>query len=84
MERSLIAERVKEGMKLAAARGAKIGRPSVTNRAAFQRKWPDVKAAVLAGTLSQRKAAKHLGIGATTLKRLLEDENRSLQKGVAS
>jgi DNA invertase Pin-like site-specific DNA recombinase len=84
MERSLIADRVKEGMKLAASRGVKMGRPSVTDGAAFQRKWPGIRAQVLAGTLSQRKAAKQLDIGATTLKRLLDGDTEVLQQGVAS
>lgn len=84
MERSLIAERVKEGMKLAAAKGVKLGRPSVTDGTAFQRKWPGARAQVLAGTLSQRKAAKQLGIGATTLKRLLDGDAEVLQKGVTA
>jgi DNA invertase Pin-like site-specific DNA recombinase len=74
MERSLIADRVKEGMKLAASRGAKIGRPKVTDRPAFVRKWPALRAQVLAGTLSQRKAARDLKIGVATLKRLLDAE----------
>jgi DNA invertase Pin-like site-specific DNA recombinase len=72
MERELIAERVKEGMKLAKAKGAKIGRPSVHDRPAFVRKWPRVRAEVEAGTLSRRQAAKKLRIGMATLKRLLE------------
>ena len=80
MERSLIADRVKEGMKLAASRGAKIGRPKVTDRPAFARKWPVVRAQLLAGTLSQRKAARDLKIGVATLKRMLDAD--PLQKEV--
>ena len=80
MERSLIADRVKEGMKLAASRGAKIGRPKVTDRPAFARKWPAVRAQLLAGTLSQRKAARDLKIGVATLKRMLDAD--PLQKEI--
>jgi DNA invertase Pin-like site-specific DNA recombinase len=72
MERELIAERVKEGMKLAKEKGAKIGRPSVTERPAFVRKWPRVRAELKAGTLSRRQAAKKLRIGTATLKRLID------------
>ena len=79
MERSLIADRVKEGMKLAASRGAKIGRPRVTDRPAFVRKWPAVRAQILAGTISQRKAARDLKIGVATLKRMLDAEAGRLQ-----
>ena len=73
-ERSLIADRVREGMRLAASRGAKIGRPRVTARPAFARKWPAVRAQVLAGALSQRKAARDLKIGVATLRRLLDGD----------
>jgi len=82
MERSLIADRVREGMKLAASRGAKIGRPKVTDRPTFVRKWPAVHAQVLAGTLSQRKAARDLKIGVATLKRMLDADASQLQKEV--
>jgi DNA invertase Pin-like site-specific DNA recombinase len=67
-------------MKLAASRGAKIGRPKVTDRPAFARKWPVVRAQLLAGTLSQRKAARDLKIGVATLKRMLDAD--PLQKEV--
>ena len=74
MERELIRDRVREGMKLAAARGAAIGRPKVTARPAFAKKWPGIRDEVLAGTLSRRQAAKRLGIGTATLARLLDAE----------
>ena len=74
MERSLIADRVREGMKLAAARGAAIGRPKVTDRPAFTRRWPAVRDEVLTGTISRRQAARRLGIGTATLARLLDAE----------
>ncbi|SRR6266566_9491236 len=73
MERDLIAERVKEGMRLAASKGVKLGRPSVTDGPGFHRRWPPVREAVLNGALSRRKAARQLRIGATTLRRLLGD-----------
>ena len=74
MERSLIADRVKEGMRHAAAKGTKIGRPKVTERPAFVRSWPAVRSQVLDGKLSRRQAAKELKIGMATLKRTLDAE----------
>ncbi len=72
MERALIADRVKEGMRHAASKGTKIGRPKVTERPAFIRSWPAVRAQVLDGSLSRRRGAKELRIGMATLKRLLD------------
>jgi DNA invertase Pin-like site-specific DNA recombinase len=71
MERELIADRVKEGMRHAARQGKRIGRPPVTARPAFARRWPTVQAEVAAGRLSRRQAARRLGIGTATLARLL-------------
>jgi DNA invertase Pin-like site-specific DNA recombinase len=73
MERDLIVERVREGMKNARRRGARIGRPSGTERPAFARQWPAVRAQVAAGQLSHRAAAVRLGIGHATLERLLRE-----------
>ena len=71
MERELIADRVKEGMRHAARQGKRIGRPPVTARPAVARRWPAVRAEVVAGRLSRRQAARRLGIGTATLARLL-------------
>ena len=71
MERELIRDRVREGMRHAAAKGARIGRPPVTARPAFARRWPAVRAEVVSGRLSRRQAARRLGIGTATLARLL-------------
>ncbi len=73
MERELIADRVREGMRHAARQGAHIGRPPVTARPGFAQQWPAVRAAIGAGTLSRRQAARRLGIGTATLARLLAD-----------
>ena len=72
MERELIRDRVKEGMKLARRRGARIGRPPVTSRALFIARWPNVRAELASGRLSRRQAARRLGIGTATLGRLLD------------
>lgn len=71
MERELIADRVKEGMRHAARQGKRIGRPPVTSRPVFTRRWPAVRAELAAGDLSHRQAARRLGIGTATLNRLL-------------
>lgn len=71
MERELIADRVREGMRHAARRGARIGRPPVTARAGFAARWSRVQAELAAGRLSRRQAARRLGIGTATLARLL-------------
>ena len=71
MERSLISERVREGMALAARKGSLIGRPPVTRSAHFRNEWLAVKRGLEAGTLSRRAAADRLGVGVSTLGRLL-------------
>jgi DNA invertase Pin-like site-specific DNA recombinase len=81
MERELIADRVREGMRHAARQGKRIGRPPVTVRPAFARRWPAVRAEVAAGRLSRRQAARHLGIGTATLARLLAADTPSASGG---
>ncbi len=87
MERDLIVERVREGMKNAQRKGARIGRPSGIERAAFARQWPAVRAELAAGRLSHRAAATHLRIGHATLERLLREADEgpdgARQRGVA-
>lgn len=71
MERSLIADRVREGMAHARRQGKQIGRPRVEGRRGFRAGWAEVEPQVRAGTLSRRAAAAQLGIGQGTLGRLL-------------
>jgi DNA invertase Pin-like site-specific DNA recombinase len=52
-------------------KGARIGRPPAAERPAVARQLPAVAAALAAGTLSKRAAARRLGIGKATLDRLL-------------
>jgi DNA invertase Pin-like site-specific DNA recombinase len=73
MERELIADRVREGMRHAARQGKRIGRPPVTTRPSFARRWPSVQVELAAGRVSRRQAARRLGIGTATLGRLLAD-----------
>jgi DNA invertase Pin-like site-specific DNA recombinase len=71
MERGLIAERVRDGMARAKAEGKVFGRPSVTTRPGFEKRWAKVRPQVESGTMSRRQAARTLGIGQATLRRLL-------------
>lgn len=71
MERELIADRVREGMRKAARDGVRIGRPPVSSRPGFELRWKGVHADLLTGRVSQRQAARHLRIGTATLRRLL-------------
>ena len=71
-ELELIRERVKAGMDRARRQGQRIGRPKVTERKGFSRRFGAVLERLEEGTLSRRQAAKELGIGCATLKRLLD------------
>jgi DNA invertase Pin-like site-specific DNA recombinase len=77
MERELIADRVREGMRQAVRRGARIGRPSVTTRPGFGGRWVRMQADLTSGSVSRRAAARRLGIGTATLGRLLAAEDAS-------
>ena len=83
MERALIADRVREGMAHAARQGTRIGRPPATERPAVARRWPAVRAELVAGRLSRRQAARRLGIGTATLARLLAAEGTAAATGAA-
>lgn len=71
MERELIADRVREGMRHAARQGKRIGRPPVTDRPGFAARWNRARPDLATGRLSRRQAARRLGIGTATLARLL-------------
>jgi len=77
MERELIADRVREGMRHAARQGKQIGRPPVTARPGFAARWGRVHPDLAAGRLSRRQAARRLGIGTATLGRLLAADRGS-------
>ena len=64
-ERRLIAERTRDGIESARAKGKRLGRPPLDNEkreAAFK---------LLQAGISPQEAAKHLGIGRSTLYREL-------------
>lgn len=79
-ERTLIAERVKEGMSNARRRGVRIGRPPADLRPNVAGQLAAVQAAVEAGTLSKRGAARKLRVGFGTLDRLLAAPKREAGK----
>ena len=71
-ELEMMRERVKAGMERARRQGKQIGRPKVTDRKGFARRFEGILERLEAGETSRRKAAKELGIGYATLKRLLD------------
>ena len=71
-ELEMIRERVKAGMDRARRQGKKIGRPKVTDRKGFTGRLEAVSERLGTGEISRRQAAKDLGIGYATLKRLLD------------
>ena len=68
----LIRERVKAGMDRARRQGKRIGRPRVTDRRGFKKRFGAVLERLSAGDISRRQAAEELGIGYATLKRLID------------
>lgn len=74
-ELELIRERVKAGMDRARRQGKRIGRPRVTERRGFEKRFGAVLVRINSGELSKRKAARELGIGQATLKRLIDERN---------
>jgi DNA invertase Pin-like site-specific DNA recombinase len=65
-ERSLIAERVRAGMARARKQGKRLGRPRAVNG-----EWEQVRPLIENGTMSQRRAAQVLGVGRSTISRLV-------------
>jgi len=72
LERGILRERVKAGMERARRQGHRIGRPRVTDRKGFKRRFGDILERLNDGAISRRQAANELGIGYATLKRLLD------------
>jgi DNA invertase Pin-like site-specific DNA recombinase len=73
-ELELIRERVKAGMDRARRQGKHIGRPSVWVRRGFSKRFGAILERLNGGDISCRRAAKELGIGYATLKRLLDEQ----------
>jgi putative DNA-invertase from lambdoid prophage Rac len=83
LERGILRERVKAGMERARRQGQRIGRPKVTDRKGFSRRFGAILVCLIKGDISRRQAAKELGIGYATMKRLLDTYARELQEGTA-
>ncbi|MDO8749767.1 MAG: recombinase family protein [Dehalococcoidia bacterium] len=81
LERGILRERVKAGMDRARRQGIHIGRPRVTDRRGFQKSFGDTLERLARREISRRQAAKELGIGYATLKRLLD--SKYTQEGAA-
>jgi putative DNA-invertase from lambdoid prophage Rac len=72
LERGILRERVKAGMQRARAQGHQIGRPRVMDRKGFKGRFGVVLERLTHGQVSRCQAAKELGIGYATLKRLID------------
>ncbi len=83
LERGILRGRVKAGMERARKQGRRIGRPKVTDRRGFQPRFGAILERLGDGSLSRRQAAKELGIGYATLKRLLDAQGQQV-KGEAA
>jgi hypothetical protein len=65
------------GMERARLQGKRIGRPRVNERPEFEKRFAAVVERIGPGGISRRQAARELGIGYATLKRLLDSQERS-------
>ena len=70
-------ELVLAGMEKARQQGKRIGRPRVSERPEFEAQFTAVVERIGLGGLSRRQAARELGIGFATLKRLLDSQGMS-------
>ena len=75
LEQGVLRERVRAGMDRAARHG-KIGRPRVTDRRGFHARYKAILERLAEGDISRRRAARELGIGYATLKRLLDGQRQ--------
>jgi DNA invertase Pin-like site-specific DNA recombinase len=64
-------------MDRAKKQGKRIGRPRVTDRRGFQKRFGAILERLIRGEISRRQAARELNIGYATLKRLLDKLNFS-------
>ena len=68
-------ELVLGGMERARQQGKRIGRPRVSERPEFEEQYAKVVERIGPGGFSRRQAARALGIGYATLKRLLDNQD---------
>ena len=81
LERGILKERVKAGMERARAQGHQIGRPRVMDRKGFKSRFGAVLERLTQGQVSRCQAARELGIGYATLKRLIDSREQEGGKG---
>lgn len=77
LERGILRERVRAGMDRARKQGHRIGRPRVNDRPGFNRHFGAILERLAQGQVSRRRAARELGIGYATLKRLLDAREKN-------
>ena len=75
LERGILRERVRAGMARAKKEGKHVGRPRATDSARVMREWSRVRERVLAGEMSLAQAARQLGVGKSTVGRMLRADN---------
>ena len=56
--------------------GKRIGRPRISEQPEFEQRFAEVVDRIGPGRLSRRQAARELGIGYATLKRLLDSQTK--------
>ena len=81
LERGILRERVKAGMDRARKMGHQIGRPRVMDRKGIKRRFGAVLECLTQGQVSRCQAARELGIGYATLKRLIDARNNDGSPG---
>lgn len=81
LERGILRERVKAGMERARKQGHQIGRPRVTDRRGFKKRFGVVLEQLRTGQVSRCQAARDLNIGYATLKRLIDAQENYDGKG---
>ena len=65
------------GMERARQQGKRIGRPRVSERPEFEQQFTAVARRIGSDGISRRQAARELGIGYATLKRILDSQGTS-------
>lgn len=72
LNRDAFSKCVRAGMDRAKVRGVRLGRPPVTTRPIVQRHWPLLRGRIESGDISRREAARLLGVGEASVRRLLK------------
>ena len=79
LEKNRKYQNLKSGLDYARKMGCQIGRPRVTQRPHFNQAYGDILERLRAGQISRRQAARALGIGYATLKRLIDSKYQGLR-----